>query len=533
MATQKYLEDLNSIPYIDYSTGSEAIDGLLIGLATWLLIRNAEFVILDLLTFLFGDRKHRTAYRVLRIWEVLNLFHFYTLFTGFDSDIPRSHLPFSMVSKRAADVAPRRLNTSKGRFRFLLVISVLLGKLLVLGAEVAIIAFVIPDQTVHRSEGGLGFGWQNTTVTSDSISKLPVCQRLINSTRLADPAQLVICKRIFVAEAGTPVPPKWIPNGSLRLEEVTLTSENVAQFGASVDENDVVVCNGLKQEEQEEQGEQDEQDDQKEQGGKEEQGRNSVSARLQQDSSSSPSVTDEDFSGQWKNTLDNGEIAVLGFLAKAEEGFFMTGIAALLPLFSDTNTTLRLAFPEFWSAPKTRQKGITLNGKLLFGGPSEPGLGSLSNALCPEAIEEVMRVTGTLHPDLLIDVIRSGFTVFARNNFSQPSADVGGLQTIRGYNIGTSLRFRIQPEWMALAALIAVLLSAITSRLNNTKARMARVYREQNKMLSACSASFLEKESVVEGALFQNEDRFHWGSDPGWPWREVSFSELHENATLV
>lgn len=510
MATRTKLEELYSIAHGGYTTGSEWVDGILIGLATWMFIRSFEFTVLDLLTFFYGNRKHRTGYLVLRTWQILNICHFYKLFTGIDSDLRFKHFWKERPEKGLDRKASSRVRVKKGKFRPILVSSVVLAKVLVLVAEVAIIAFVIPVATVHKSNGGLSIRWRNATVTKASLSELSTCEQLLTSDRFSETAQLVLCKRVKVIDSSLSIPQKWIPNGSLRFELIDATPENLRPAGAAsggfswncTGTDQDTTFNGVRM--------------------------HSQSAARQTSSGTEPNVF-------LSNDVGRGELIISGESQRVADTQFQDASAAVLPIFSDVRRTLRLSFADMLDSRDPidgRLKALTLNGKLMLGdiGGTDPSVSKL--VVCRDVVNEIIRVTGTLHPELIIDILISGMTAVADRNFIQPTDGSARLLTTAGFEIGTSRKFRIPPEWMILAAGLAILASAFTSRLNKTEASMARVYREHNNMYSACAPSYLEEE-VVEAALFKRGNEYHWGEDPGKGWDQVSCFDHAEEGTIV
>eukprot|EP00177_Eucheuma_denticulatum_P007088 GFKZ01012890.1.p1 GENE.GFKZ01012890.1~~GFKZ01012890.1.p1 ORF type:complete len:523 (+),score=63.03 GFKZ01012890.1:391-1959(+) len=509
------LEQMFNIPTEAYTTGSERLDGFIIGLATMLLIRNAEFVFIDLLTFFFGNRKHKVAFRVLRTWQMLNIVSIFSLLSGFDSDIPCSRFrlfPFFFFRSTQRPTF-RRFRVRNGTIAGSLLIAVLCSKLLVLSAEVAIIAFVIPSATLHRASTGLSLALGDSRITEADMQNLQICHSMYDTTFLIDYAQLTLCRRYPTPEAFEPAPQTWLPNESIRIQRTVIDPELAADAGAVLSDGSF-SCTPRDE-------------------------INSANRAYAHDMpwlnrqtafSDTPDVI-------LINDLDVGELSIQGDNNIMDTTGALHAVAAgMTPIFTDRRGMLRLTFANWIDESVPSAEPVwTLNGKLLFG-TGRAGEGLTEFEICPDAIDEIVRVTGTLNAEMILDIFLISTKVKPAATFSAPTADTPNTPDTprwRSFEIGVSTRYPLSPVWISVAAVVAVVLSAMTASLNHTEAIMARVYREQNGMRGASSPVFLSREEHVEAVLFRCEEEYHWGRNPGEKWREVEDLNFTEDAVLT
>eukprot|EP00177_Eucheuma_denticulatum_P006544 GFKZ01011913.1.p1 GENE.GFKZ01011913.1~~GFKZ01011913.1.p1 ORF type:complete len:528 (+),score=57.19 GFKZ01011913.1:219-1802(+) len=519
-SSQVLLEDLFDIPDEGYTTGSERIDGLIIGLATLLLIRNAEFVVIDLLTPVFGNRKHKVAFRVLRTWQMLNIVSIFSLLSGFDSDLPRSRFTSrsrfsSLLSCCTQGKRYSSLRVNRGNFAPYLFLAVLCGKIFVLLAEVAIIAFVIPSERFHRSRGGLTLALTESVISERDFHNFGTCHAMLNSTFLSDFAQLTLCRRFFTGRSLQPVPQNWLPDEKIRIERTAISPLSMSETGATIRMNgreSLLTC-------------------------RERDAANSSTRRyVKEFREVSHQVSISDVPDvELINDVNIGELAISGSASMLmANGRFQSATVGVTPIFNDRRKMLRLSFQD-WADIRfsnSSEPVWTLNGKLLFGSISRL-IGKDTFTICPDAVDEIIRVTGTLDAGMILDTFILSTKVKTSTNFSEPATDISENTRSQGFDIGVSKKYPLSPIWIIIASIVAVLLSGITSALNRTEAIMARTYREQNEMNGASSPIFLSDESHKEAMLFQHGEKYHWGKNPGEEWREVQEIESPANAVLT
>lgn len=509
------LEHLFKIPEEGYTTGSERLDGFIIGLATMLLIRSAEFVVIDLLTLVFGNRKQRIAYRVLRTWQMLNIISIFPLLSGFDSDIPCSRFRiFSFLSDSKADGRFRRFKIIKGKFATFIFIAVLCGKVFVLSAEVAIIAFAIPSTKVHNAKGGVSLVLRDSVISEVNMQNLQPCHSMFNSNFLTEFAQMTLCRRFLSTDSFDVVPRKWLPDESIRIERRMIDPELTSDAGAVLREGGFLSC-------------------------RERNKTNSTTQRFMHDF---PQVGRQDSISPTPdlsliNDVNVGELAIYGYgnMMSASSGFHgFHGVAiGMTPIFTDRHGMLRLSFEKWMKEEILSAEPVwTLNTKLLFG-DSLTSPGRKTFEICPDAIDEIIRVTGTLDAGMTLDMFLLSTEVKLASNFSAPATDESDGSRLRNFEVGVSKRYTLSPIWIVVMASVTILLSALTASLNQTEAAMARTYREQTGLNGATSPVFIHDETHIDALLFRRGEKYHWGRNPGQEWKKLEGIYFSEDAVLT
>eukprot|EP00177_Eucheuma_denticulatum_P005457 GFKZ01009915.1.p1 GENE.GFKZ01009915.1~~GFKZ01009915.1.p1 ORF type:complete len:512 (+),score=46.54 GFKZ01009915.1:383-1918(+) len=509
MSAPVFLEELFGITNESFSTGTERLDGFIIGLATLLLIRNAEFVVFDILTIFFGDRKHKVSFRVLRTWQMLNLNAFISLITGFDSDIPCTRFRlFRRKSVSGKEGKRCRFKVRKGALACRLFVAVLCGKLLVLTAEVAIIAFLIPTDTIHTDPGGLSIVWRDVEISESDLQNGDSCRSITGSRFLTDFAQVALCKRVSVRTENETVDHKWPTNETLRMERLVIPPDQLREAGANIWRDSIIECLG----------------------------RWEYDSPIVQEDPQNFDDFNEVYGFGTDPTLTNdllvGELVVEASSFDPYSDFLRNSTSGVTPIFMHRNGMLRLSFSD-WN--KLIDGNIstpfpTVNGKLLAVSHGRDNVTDFLD-LCPAAVDEIVRVTGTLSVELIVDILRFATGVVRSERFLTPTAFSDDAPSERGFVIGVSRRFPIEPRWIALSAVLTIFLSAVTGYFNRTEIVMGRVYREYNEIMFSCSPIYLEEEKYLEPRLFRSEENYRWGKKPDLEWHEVT--DMHFTADAV